>query len=321
MRRIPRADLTAAAARRIWSAPAAPACCTASRRTDVSHSGAMRKHRTRNLEIPRCAIAHLRSGPSDHPGMTAPFRGSAPSMTTLFTILFDGAAYGMLLFVLACGLAVTLGLMNFVNLAHGAFAMTGGYICAVLVNNSGWPFFAALPLAFVSAAAIGVLLERTLYRHLYARSHLDQVLFTIGLTFMSVAAVDYIMGSSRIFIKLPAALEGQFDFFGVGIGRYRLMIIVICGLLTVALQLILAKTRFGSRLRAAVDDPRAASGLGINVPQVFAFTFAFGCGLAGLGGALSAEILGLDPYFPLKFMIYFLIVVTVGGSSSITGPG
>jgi branched-chain amino acid transport system permease protein len=241
-------------------------------------------------------------------------------MTTLFTILFDGVAYGMLLFVLACGLAVTLGLMNFVNLAHGAFAMTGGYVCAVLVNNSGWPFFAALPLAFVASAVIGAVLERSLYRHLYARSHLDQVLFSVGLVFMSVAAVDYIMGSSRIFIKLPAALEGQIDFFGVGIGRYRLMIIVICGLLTTALQLVLARTRFGSRLRAAVDDPRAASGLGINVPQVFAFTFAFGCGLAGLGGALSAEILGLDPYFPLKFMIYFLIVVTVGGSSSITGP-
>src|SRR5207253_2708732 len=160
-------------------------------------------------------------------------------MTTLFTILFDGVAYGMLLFVLACGLAVTLGLMNFVNLAHGAFAMTGGYVCALLVNRSGWPFFAALPLAFAASALIGAVLERTL---------------------------------------------------------------------------------FGSRLRAAVDDPRAASGLGINVPQVFAFTFAFGCGLAGLGGALSAEILGLDPYFPLKFMIYFLIVVTVGGSSSIIGP-
>ena len=152
-------------------------------------------------------------------------------MTTVFTILFDGVAYGMLLFVLACGLAVTLGLMNFVNLAHGAFAMTGGYVCAVLVNNQGWPFFAALPLAFVASALIGMALERSLYRHLYTRSHLDQVLFTIGLTFMSVAAVDYVMGSSRIFIKLPAALEGQFDLFGVGIGRYRLMIIVICGLL------------------------------------------------------------------------------------------
>jgi branched-chain amino acid transport system permease protein len=241
-------------------------------------------------------------------------------MTAVLTNLFDGVAYGMLLFVLACGLAVTLGLMNFVNLAHGAFAMAGGYICAVLVNRSGWPFFAALPLAFVGSAALGVLLERLLYRHLYARSHLDQVLFSVGLAFMSVAAVDYIMGSQRVFINLPSALEGQFEVFGVGIGRYRLMIVAVCGVLTALLQLVLSRTRFGSRLRAAVDDPRAASGLGINVPQVFAFTFAFGCGLAGLGGALSAEILGLDPYFPLKFMIYFLIVVTVGGSSSITGP-
>src|SRR5436190_998030 len=133
-------------------------------------------------------------------------------MTTLFTILFDGVAYGMLLFVLACGLAVTLGLMNFVNLAHGAFAMAGGYICAVLVNQYGWPFFAGLPLAFVTSALIGAVLERSLYRHLYNRSHLDQVLFSVGLVFMSVAAVDYIMGSSRIFIKIPEALEGQIDF-------------------------------------------------------------------------------------------------------------
>jgi branched-chain amino acid transport system permease protein len=239
---------------------------------------------------------------------------------TVLTILFDGVAYGMLLFVLACGLAVTLGLMNFVNLAHGAFAMAGGYICAILVNRAGWPFFAALPLAFVGSALIGAVMERSLYRHLYARSHLDQVLFTIGLVFMAVAGVDYVMGSTQVFIQLPDYLQGQINVFGVGVGRYRLMIIVICGLLTAALQLTLAKTRFGSRLRAAVDDPRAASGLGINVPQVFALTFAFGCGLAGLGGALGAEILGLDPHFPLKFMIYFLIVVTVGGSSSITGP-
>src|SRR5215475_5976704 len=159
-------------------------------------------------------------------------------MTSVLTNLFDGVAYGMLLFVLACGLAVTLGLMNFVNLAHGAFAMAGGYVCAVLVNQQGWPFFVGLPLAFVSAAVIGMVLERLLYRHLYTRSHLDQVLFSIGLVFMSVAAVDYIMGSQRIFINLPSVLEGQIDLFGVGIGRYRLMIIVICGLLTALLQLI-----------------------------------------------------------------------------------
>ena len=238
----------------------------------------------------------------------------------MLTILFDGVAYGMLLFVLACGLAVTLGLMNFVNLAHGAFAMAGGYITVVLVNRLGVPFLLGLPLAFLFTAALGGLLERALYVHVYAKSHLDQVLFTIGLVFMSVAAVDYVMGSSQQFVRIPSELQGQFNVYGVGVGRYRLLIIVICGILTLALQAILAKTRFGSRLRAAVDDQRVARGLGINVGAVFAITFAFGSGLAGLGGALGAEILGLDPIFPLKYMIYFLIVVTVGGTASITGP-
>jgi branched-chain amino acid transport system permease protein len=238
----------------------------------------------------------------------------------MLTILFDGIAYGMLLFVLACGLSVTLGLMNFVNLAHGSFAMAGGYITFVLVNRLGVPFLLGLPLAFLFSAALGALLERTLYVHVYAKSHLDQVLFTIGLVFMSVAAVDYTMGSSQQFIVIPSALQGQIDMFGVGVGRYRLLIIGICAVLTIALQLVLTRTRFGSRLRASVDDQRVARGLGINVGVVFGLTFAVGSGLAGLGGALGAEILGLDPVFPLKYMIYFLIVVTVGGTSSITGP-
>ena len=238
----------------------------------------------------------------------------------MLTILFDGIAYGMLLFVLACGLSVTLGLMNFVNLAHGAFAMAGGYITVVLVNRLGLPFLGALPLAFVLTALVGVALERTLYVHVYAKTHLEQVLFSIGLVFMSVAAVDYVMGSQQQFVSIPSYLQGQINLFGVGIGRYRLLIILICGLLTIALQFALQGTRFGSRLRAAVDDARVARGLGINVNAVFAITFAVGSGLAGLGGALGAEILGLDPHFPLKFMIYFLIVVTVGGTSSITGP-
>jgi branched-chain amino acid transport system permease protein len=238
----------------------------------------------------------------------------------MLTILFDGIAYGMLLFVLACGLSVTLGLMNFINLAHGAFAMAGGYCTVILVNRLGMPFLLGLPLAFLATAALGGLLERTLYVHVYARSHLDQVLFTIGLVFMSVAAVDYVMGSSQQFVVIPEALQGQLNVFGVGMSKYRLLIILICGLLTIGLQLLIAKTRFGSRLRAAVDDRRVARGLGINVGAVFAVTFAFGSGLAGLGGALGAEILGLDPTFPLKYLIYFLIVVTVGGTTSITGP-
>jgi len=238
----------------------------------------------------------------------------------MLTNLFDGVAYGMLLFVLACGLSVTLGLMNFVNLAHGSFAMVGGYVTVVLVNRAGIPFILGLVLAFFVTAIIGAILERLLYVHVYTKSHLDQVLFTIGLVFMSVAAVDYVMGSSQQFVQVPAALQGQFDVYGVGVGRYRLLIIVVCGIITLALQLVLMGTRFGSRLRAAVDDQRVARGLGINVGAVFGITFAVGSGLAGLGGALGAEILGLDPIFPLRYMIYFLIVVTVGGSSSITGP-
>lgn len=238
----------------------------------------------------------------------------------MLTILFDGIAYGMLLFVLACGLAVTLGLMNFVNLAHGAFAMAGGYAMVIVVNRLGLSFYLALPLAFLFAALLGGLAERLLYRHLYGRDHLDQVLFSIGIVFMAVAGADYLMGSGQQFFTLPAELRGQIQIFGIGIGRYRLMIIVLCSLLALGLQFILARSLFGARLRAAVDDPRVARGLGIPVPRVFALTFAVGSGLAGLGGALATEMVGLDPTFPLKFMLYFLIVVTVGGTSSLTGP-
>jgi branched-chain amino acid transport system permease protein len=242
----------------------------------------------------------------------------------MLTILFDGIAYGMLLFILAVGLAVTMGLMNFINLAHGAFAMVGGYITVLLMQKLGVPFLLCLPLAFFGSALLGGLLERTLYRPMYSKPHLDQVLFSIGLTFMAVASADYFIGSSQQIIQLPEWLKGRTEIgdgaWMLGMGHYRLFIVAVCAALTMALQYVLAKTRFGSRLRASVDDQRVAAGLGINVNVVFLSTFAVGSGLAGLGGALGAEVLGLDPTFPLKFMIYFLIVVAVGGTTSITGP-
>jgi branched-chain amino acid transport system permease protein len=238
----------------------------------------------------------------------------------MLTLLFDGIAYGMLLFVLAVGLAVTLGLMNFINLAHGAFAMAGGYITVLLMNRFGVPFLVCLPLAFLGAAAIGALLEPLLYRRMYAKPHLDQVLFSIGLVFIAVTAVDYVLGSMQQNIQLPDWLQGRFDISWVGIGKYRLFIIVVCAALTLALQAVLTRTRFGAQLRASVDDPRVAGGMGLNVNRIFLLTFAVGSGLAGLGGALGAEVLGLDPGFPLKFMIYFLIVCSVGGTTTITGP-
>ncbi len=243
----------------------------------------------------------------------------------MLTILFDGIAYGMLLFILAVGLCVTMGLMNFINLAHGAFAMLGGYITVGLMQKFGVPFLVCLPAAFVASAVTGAVLERSLYRRMYHKPHLDQVLFSIGLAFMSVAVADYLMGSAQQIMQLPDWLKGRTEWFAdtplaLGMGHYRLFIIAICAALTVGLQWVLAKTRFGSRLRASVDDQRVAQGMGINVNVVFAATFAVGSGLAGLGGALGAEVLGLDPTFPLKFMVYFLIVVAVGGTSSITGP-
>jgi len=238
----------------------------------------------------------------------------------MLTLLFDGIAYGMLLFMLAVGLAVTLGLMNFINLAHGAFAMAGGYVTVLLMNRAGVPFLATLPLAFLGAALLGALLEPTLYRRMYARPHLDQVLFSIGLVLMAVTAADFLIGSSQQNIQVPAWLSGRFDIEWVGIGRYRLFIIVVCAALALGLQWTLAKTRFGSQLRAAVDDRPVAQGLGLDVDRIFLSTFAVGSGLAGLGGGLGVEVFGLDPSFPLKFMIYFLIVCAVGGTTTITGP-
>jgi branched-chain amino acid transport system permease protein len=172
---------------------------------------------------------------------------------------------------------------------------------------------------------VGAVMERTLYRPMYKKPHLDQVLFSIGLAFMAVATADYLMGSQQQIMQLPDWLRGRTELFEgtpfvLGMGHYRLFIVLVCAALTVGLQYVLSATRFGSRLRASVDDARVASGLGINVNVVFSATFAVGSGLAGLGGALGAEVLGLDPTFALKFMVYFLIVVAVGGTSSITGP-
>jgi len=235
------------------------------------------------------------------------------------TVLFDGIASGMLLFLISVGLSVTLGLMNFVNLAHGAFAMAGGYVCVVLLNTLGLPFLACLPLAALATAAMGVLLERTLYRHLYGATHLDQVLFSISLVFMAMAATHYGFGSQQQPLELPEFLRGQFHLPGLDMGVYRLFLIMVGLLIALGLHLLVSRTRFGAQLRAAVDHPRMARGMGIHVDRLFTLTFALGSALAGLGGAMGVEMLGLDPGFPVKYVVYFLIVVAVGGSGSIGG--
>ncbi len=240
-------------------------------------------------------------------------------LTSLLGVLFDGVAYGSLLFLVSVGLSVTLGLMRFVNLAHGAFAMLGGYASAVLMRRAGVPFLATLPLAFLAAAAAGAVLERILYRRLYGAEALDQVLFTIGLTLVSIAVATWVWGPAQQPVELPAFLQGQVRVLGVDLGAYRVFLVAVVLVLATALELLVERTRFGARIRAAVDDRRAAAGLGIDVDRVFFLTFARGAGLAGLGGALGIDILGLDPTFPVKYMVYFLLAVVVGGAGSIRG--
>ena len=236
-----------------------------------------------------------------------------------FGVLFDGFAYGMLLFLLSVGLSVTLGMMNFVNLAHGSFAMLGAYVTATLMNGLGWPFVATLPLAFLVAALVSVAFERTLFRRLYRAGDLQQVLLTLGLAFVSVAAAAWCFGTMQQPVRLPAWLRGYATFMGVNFSLYRLFLIAIALAVTVLLVVALEHTRFGAQVRAAVDNQRMAQGLGIDVDGVFAITFALGSGLAGLGGALAVEIVGLDPNFAFTYLIYVLIVVAVGGLGSIRG--
>jgi len=238
----------------------------------------------------------------------------------LIGILFDGVAYGSLLFLISIGLAVTLGLMNFINLAHGAFAMLGGYVCVLAMTRAGVPFFAALVIAFVAGGVAGAVFERLLYRHVYRRSHLDQVLFTIGLVFMSIASASYLFGPGQQPVHLPAYLTGQVRIAGIDVGAYRLFLIGVVAVITIALTWLVEHTRFGAQVRAAVDNRIAAEGLGIDVARVFSVTFALGSALAALGGGLAIDVLGLDPTFPLKYIVYFLLVVAVGGARTIKGP-
>jgi branched-chain amino acid transport system permease protein len=240
-------------------------------------------------------------------------------MPPVFGVIFDGIAYGMLLFLMSVGLSVTLGMMNFVNLAHCSFAMLGGYVTVTLMNALGWPFLATLPAAFIAATAASVILERVFFRRFYNSSDLEQCLLTIGIVFVSIAAAAYIYGTDEQPVQLPLFLRGSITFLGLDLAIYRLFLIAIAMLITILLVVTVETTRFGAQVRAAVNNQRMARGLGIDVDRLFAMTFALGSGLAGLGGALAIQMVGLDPSFALTYLIYVLIVVSVGGLGSIAG--
>jgi branched-chain amino acid transport system permease protein len=235
------------------------------------------------------------------------------------SMVLGGVAAGMVLFIVSVGLSVTMGLMGFVNLAHGGFAMLGGYAIALAMRHWGLGFVPALIFGFVVTAALSAVLERLLYARLYRATELDQVLFTIGLVFMMIASVTVLVGPENQPLPLPASLRGQVN---LGITRYRTysVFLIVAGILIVGgLWLLFERTRTGAQIRAAVDNRRMAESLGINIGRLFTLTFALGSGMAALGGGLGAEFLGLDPQYALKYLVYFLIVVAVGGLGRVSG--
>jgi len=242
------------------------------------------------------------------------------TLSAVVSIGFHGIAFAMVLYLISVGLSVTMGMMGFVNLAHGVFAMLGGYVLTSLMNQLGVPFAVALAGAAVATAIASVAVERLLYRRLYGGDELDQVLLTMGLIFMSVAGATYFWGPVQQPMLPPRWLSGQIDFGFRSFPAYRSFLILCGAALVTVLWLGLERTSFGVQIRAAVDNLRMAQSVGINTSRLFTLTFALGSGLAGLGGALGADLLAINPSYALDNLVYFLIVVAVGGLGSIRGP-
>ena len=243
----------------------------------------------------------------------------ALNLNTSISILFDGLAYAMFLFIVSVGLSVTMGLMGIVNLAHGAFAMAGGYMMLTLTRSWGIGFLPSLAITFVLVGAVSVIFERTLYIRLYRATELDQVLLTIGLAFMAIASYTYFYGPSQQSIRLPSYLTGQIDGGFRTFPTYRVFMIAIGAILIAVLWYVFERTNIGAKIRAAVDNRRMAQSIGIDVDRLFTLTFGIGSGLAALGGGLAVQLVGLSPSFALIYLVFFLLVVAVGGLGSFKG--
>lgn len=235
------------------------------------------------------------------------------------SMILGGLAAGMVLFIVSVGLSITMGLMGFVNLAHGGFAMLGGYVIVLSMTKLGIPFIPALIVGFVVIAAFSVVMERLFYSKLYRAAELDQVLFTIGLVFVMISSVTLLVGPENQPLILPPYLQGQLNLGILEYRTYSIVLIVVGTLIMLGLWLGFERTRIGAQIRAAVDNRRMTESLGINIDRLFTIVFAFGSGMAALGGGLGAEFLGLDPQYALKYLVYFLIAVSVGGLGRVTG--
>lgn len=239
---------------------------------------------------------------------------------TLISILFSGVAFATVLYLISVGLSITMGLLGIANLAHGSFAMAGGYIALALVSRLEVDFFLAVAIAAVAVAAISVVLERLIYAPIYAAGELEQVLLTIGLIFVSIAVAHFFFGPLPMTVATPPILRDQITIGWRSFPAYRLFLIGFGIVVFFALWFAIERTSLGARIRAAVDNRAMAEGVGINTRALFTVVFALGSALAAIGGALGSEVIGLTPFYPLEYLVYFLIVVAVGGLGTVSGP-
>ena len=240
-------------------------------------------------------------------------------MQTIFSVAVDALAYGMVLFVISIGLSITMGLMRVVNLAHGGFAMIGGYIASYAARDLGFGYGVAVLLAVSGTVALAVPIERLLYRRIYGAPELTQVLMTIGIAFCIIGIANYLAGPTLKTIPLPSALAGSTDIGFRTIPTQRLFAIASGLVVAAALWLVIERTGFGVKLRASVDDAAMAAALGVRTQVVYAVSFAAAVALAAFGGIVGAELLPVEPYYALRYMVTFLVVVSVGGAGSIPG--
>ena len=243
----------------------------------------------------------------------------ASFFSSMAFIVLYGVSYGLVLFTISVGLVITMGLMRVMNLAHGAFAAIGGYLAVGLMNSAGTPFLLAIVVAVLIVAGLSVVLERLVYVHLYGAPDLDQVLMTLGVNFIVIGALTLLFGPNVFPVQLPTFLRGNIDLGFRTFELYRAFVILVGAAVVIALTLVFDRTNFGARLRAAVDNRGMAQAIGINVRRLFSVSFAIGSGLAALGGAVGAEMLPLEPLYPLKYLVLVLIVVSLSGAGNIKG--
>ncbi|HZH61706.1 MAG TPA: branched-chain amino acid ABC transporter permease [Metabacillus sp.] len=233
--------------------------------------------------------------------------------------LVNGVSYGLLLFIITCGLSLVFGILGVLNLAHGSMYMFGAYIAYSLTATYTQSFWIALLISPICVALLALVVELILLRPTYQLGHLSQVLLTFGLAYVFHDIASYIWGSNVLTIQVPSVFSGSISVFGQVFPAYRIVVIVIGIIVAALLWFIQAKTRWGAIIRAGLNDKEMVSALGVNIKLVFTIVFIVGGLLAGFGGVIAGPILGIYPSMEFQTLILALVVLVIGGLGSIAG--